>query len=182
MLGALAALAGCVGSVRGHDAAPAPPARAYPGPYRLRIAIFEAARLDLPFHAGLLIDAPQGRILYDPAGYWQSAQCSRTGDVHHPIDDAAAEAWLSRGGLEILGGRWTRHLFETEVSAEVAARAHDLALTRPAMPGMTCAWSVADLLSDLPGFQGIEPRIVTARLLAQLRVHPGLTYTVRRLN
>jgi hypothetical protein len=183
LLAGLAGLSACVGAVRGYDPPPAPAAQAYPGPYRLRIAIFEAARLDLPFHAGLLIDAPQGRILYDPAGYWQSDQCGRTGDVHHPIDDAAAEAWLARGGLEVLGGSWTLHLFEADVAPQVAARAHDLALSRPAMPGMTCAWSVADLLSELPGFDWVRPRIVTARLLDQLRARPDLLrYTVRRLS
>jgi hypothetical protein len=168
-------LAACVGAVRGH--APPPEPDGYPGPYRLRIAIFEAAGLALPFHAGMLIDAPEGRVLYDPAGYWQSDRCARSGDVHYPIDDAAAAAWLDRGGLEVLGGRWVLHLFETDVPGTVASRARALALGTPAMPAGACAWSVARLLSQLPGFEGIAPHLVTDLLLDQLRARPDLRYT-----
>lgn len=177
---AAAGLAGCVGAVRGH--APPPEAAAYPGPYRLRIAIFEAAGLALPFHAGMLIDAPEGRVLYDPAGYWQSDRCARSGDVHYPIDEAAAESWLARGGLEVLGGRWVLHLFETEVPGPVASRARALALEAPALPVGACAWSVARVLAQLPGFEGIEPHVVTSRLLDALRARPDLRYTRRALD
>lgn len=173
-------LAACVGAVRGH--APPPEPAPHPGPYRLRIAIFEAAGLALPFHAGMLIDAPEGRVLYDPAGYWQSDHCARSGDVHYPIDDAVAESWLARGGLEVLGGRWVLHLFETEVPGPVASRARALALESPVMPVGACAWSVARVLSQLPGFERIEPHFVTARVLAELRARSDLRYTRRALN
>jgi hypothetical protein len=178
VLAALAGLTACTGAVRGMSALP--DAQPYPGPYRLRIAIFELERIDLPFHSGLLIDAPQGRILYDPAGFWQSSQCARSSDVHYPMTDATAESWLAREGLERTGRHWTLHLFETDVSPEVAAQAFALALSRPPAPVLTCAWSVADLLSNLPGFEGITPRIVTALLLDQLRARSDLAYTIRR--
>lgn len=181
LLSLVAALGACTGFVRGLNPAPGLSTRRYAGPYRLRIAIFQADRLDLPFHAGLLIDAPEGRILYDPAGFWRSDQCSRTHDVHYPIDDATADDWLSRGGLDRFVRQWTLHLFETDVAAEVASQAYTLAFSRPPMPALSCAWSVADLLSELPGFAEIEPRIVTARLLDQLRARPDLSYSTRRL-
>lgn len=173
-------LAACVGALRGH--APPPEPTPHPGPYRLRIAIFEVASLSLPFHAGMLIDAPEGRVLYDPAGLWHSDRCARSGDVHYPIDDAAAEAWLARGGLEVLGGHWVLHLFETEVPGPVASRARALALEAPAMPAGACAWSVARVLSQLPGFEAIAPYFITERVLAELRARPDLRYTRRVLN
>jgi hypothetical protein len=178
-LGGAGLLAACTGAVMGHD--PGPVAVPTPPPYRLRIAIFEARDLDLPFHAGMLIDAPEGRILYDPAGFWHHDACNHTGDVHHPIDDAIAADWLARGARDGIGVRWTLHLFETDVPAATASRARALALTRPDAPSMTCAWSVADLLSRLPGFEGIEPHVVTARLLDALRARPDLRYTRREL-
>jgi hypothetical protein len=46
---------------------------------------------------------------------------------------------------------------------------------------LTCAYSVAALLSELPGFEQISPRIVTARLLVTLRARPDMTYTRRDL-
>jgi len=173
----LALAASCTGAIRGLAPPPAASDPPLPGPWRLRIAIFEDDNLDLPFHTGMLIDAPEGRILYDPAGFWRDEGCSRYRDVHYPMDDAAAEDWLSRGGLEGLPGRWKLHLFETEVPAAVASQAHALALSRPPAPSLACAWSVAELLSELPGFQDIRPRFLTARLLQALQARGDLTYT-----
>jgi hypothetical protein len=173
-------LVGCTGLVRGTAAAPPVSRAPHPGPYRLRIAIFEIERIDLPYHAGLLIDAPQGRILYDPAGRWQSDACARTADVHHPMTDSTTEDWLARRGLMQTDLRWTLHLFETDVTQDVASQAYALALSRPPAASGTCAWSVAQLLSELPGFDDLIPRIVTARLLDQLRARPDLTYSIRR--
>lgn len=172
-------LAGCAGGIVGH--APPPLPTAYAGPYRLRVAIFEARDLSLPIHAGLLIDAPEGRILYDPAGHWRAEGCARTGDVHHPMTDATAALYLSRDGVRYLAGRWTLHLFEAEVPAAVASRAHAAALARPAAPPLSCALSVAGLMSGLPGFEEIRPHFVTERLLAALRARPDLRYTRRDL-
>ena len=168
-------------AIRGHAPPPEPRAQARTGPHRLRIAIFEARDLALPFHAGLLIDAPEGRILYDPAGFRRGETCQRTGDVHHPITEAEAERYLARGGVEALGGRWRLHLFEAEVPAAVASQAHAAALGQPAAPALTCAYSVAAVLSELPGFTDIAPHIVTARLLVQLRARSDPRYTRRDL-
>jgi hypothetical protein len=172
-------LAGCAGAFRGTAPPPRPENRA--GPYRLRVAIFEARGIELPFHAGLLIDAPEGRILYDPAGLWRGEGCERTGDVHHPMTDAEVARYLARGALDLQGARWRLHLFETEVPPQVASQAHAAALSRPPAPMLTCAYSVAALLSELPGFEQISPRIVTARLLVTLRARPDMTYTRRDL-
>ncbi len=178
-LAGAAALAACTGAIRSHAPPPEPQAR--PGPYRLRIAIFEARDLALPFHAGLLIDAPEGRILYDPAGFWRGATCARTADVHHPMTDAEVEDYLARGGLEALGGRWTLHLFEAGVTAAVASQAHAAALVRPPAPALTCAYSVASVLAGLPGFSDIRQQIVAEHLLRSLQARPDLRYTRREL-
>lgn len=177
----LLAAPGCSGVIRGRDPAPAPARRALPPPYRLRIAIFHNRRLDLPYHAGLLIDAPQGRILYDPAGFWEHPLCQRHADVHHPMTDETVAAYLNRDGFGFSPESWILHLFETEVSAEVAGEAHALALGRRPTPSLACARAVGALLSELPGFEEIRPSIVTARLLDALQARSDLRYTTRRV-
>lgn len=179
--GAALMLAGCAGSVFGRDPQPEPAARAYPGPYLLRIAIFEQRQLDLPFHSGLLIHAPEGRILYDPAGWWRHDQCRRSADVFHPMTDRTEADYLARGSFVSRPGFWRLHLFEARVGAEVASLAHARALARAPQPALGCAYAVADLLSGLPGFEDIRPRIVTAEFLDALIARPGLSYTVRVL-
>jgi len=176
---ALAGAGGCTGWFLGQGPAPAP--RPYPGPYRLRIAIFELRRLDLPFHTGLLIDAPQGRILYDPAGHWRHDACQRHADVHHPMTEATVTAFLNRDGFDFAPQSWQLHLFEARVSPATAARAHDLALGTPPALAMHCTGSVSALLSRLPEFADIRPSLITAQLLAALRTRPDLRYETRRV-
>lgn len=184
LLGAAVApmlVSGCVGLVRGRDDPPLPLATRRTGPYRLRIAIFEKRRPrgDLPFHAGVLIDAPEGRILYDPTGFFQHDACQRHADVQFPMTDETVRAFLNREGYGFAPESWRLHLFETEVPAEVASQAHVQAVDRrPAFP-MTCARTVASFLSRLPGFAEIQPSFVTARLLAALRARPDLRYETR---
>lgn len=176
---ALLVASGCTGLMRGRDPAPEPVAQGQAGPWRLRIAIFEMRSLGLPYHTGLLIDAPEGRILYDPAGRWRHQECQRHADVHHPMTDATVAAYLNRDGFGFAPESWQLHLFEAEVPAAVASRAHSLAIDRIPAPSLACTHSVATLLSELDGFDDLRAHVVTARLLSALQARPDLSYTTR---
>jgi len=176
-----ALLAGCgrltVPDLPDTDVAPRPPQ----APNRLRIAIFEIAGLDFPFHAGLIVHTPQSSIIFDPLGHWTSADCSREDDVFRDPTDAVVAAYLARDGLLSLNVGWTLHLFEIAVPASVAERAMRLALASPDYPPLHCAQAVSTVLAQLPGFEFVEPGVVTADLYRVLRAQPAFTYTRRAL-
>ena len=149
-------------------------------PYRLRIVIFEMAGADIPFHSGLIVHAGAESLIYDPAGVWTPAdQCRGDSEVIHNVTRADEDSYLARDGIRYSVGGWVVHLFDKAVTPDVARLALRRAAERPPSLPLHCAYNVSSLLAGLPGFEGIEPHRVTARLLEQLLARDDLVYTLR---
>ena len=149
-------------------------------PYRLRIVIFEMAGADIPFHSGLIVHAGAESLIYDPAGVWTPAdQCRGDSEVIHNVTPADEDSYLARDGIRYSVGGWVVHLFDKAVTPDVARLALRRAAERPPSLPLHCAYNVSSLLAGLPGFEGIEPHRVTARLLEQLLARDDLVYTLR---
>lgn len=147
---------------------------------RLRIVIFEMAGADIPFHAGLIVHAGAESLIYDPAGVWTPAdQCRGDSEVIFDISPADEESYLARDGIHYSVGGWVVHLFDKAVTEDVARLALRRAAERPPSLPLHCAHNVSSLLAGLPGFEGIEPHRLTARLLDQLLARDDLVYTLR---
>lgn len=177
----LLALAGCA-QVR-HGDLPAPESRAAEGANHIRIAIFELAGLDVPFHTGLILRHDGQTTIYDPAGQWQplSDACTREGEVIRNVTPEDEEGYLARTGIRYSVGGWVVHLFDRPVSAGVARLALERLESRDLSLPLHCSYNVSSVLAGLPGFEGIEPHRITAQLLADLLARDDLTYTRRDL-
>ena len=95
------------------------------------------------------------------------------------MTDATVAAYLDRAGFGFAPESWRLHLFEAEVPASVASRAHALAVGRPPAPSLACTRSVATLLSELDGFTDMRAHVVTERLLHALQARSDLSYITR---
>ncbi|TVS02791.1 MAG: hypothetical protein EA407_08930 [Rhodobacteraceae bacterium] len=156
------------------------------GPSKLRIAIYEPRRPLLVPHAAMVIHAPEGHLIYDPAGWTPDPRGHRRADVTYSVTPEIERAFLLREeapmALAVLRSvvqpeSWELYLFETEVSDEVASEAARLARDRPALPKTGCALGVSTLLRQLPGYEDINPCWLPSTLLRALKGRDDLTLT-----
>ena len=178
---ALLVLGGCA-RLR-HGPLPDPSGPPLTAPF-LRVAIFELRAQDIPFHAGLIVHGADEVLLFDPAGYWRPdpPQCQRQGQVFRAITPEVEAGYLSRQGIIYAPGGWVVHVLDIPVPAATAARAASRALDWGAVAPLHCAHTVSTLLSELPGFEGVRPGIVTRDLLNALLLREDVTYTRRDLH
>lgn len=172
-----ALLSGC-GSVFFRDMpetdAPAPPVVATA---RMRVVLFELRGINMPYHAGVIIDAPEESVIYDPSGQWHGAGITRDGDLIRGVTPEIAAAYLRRDDFAYYGMGWTAHVFDRAVTPEVARLAIDRAEAAPRMPPLHCAYGTSGLLEQLPGFEYIHQTLVPGVLFAALRARPEFTYS-----
>jgi hypothetical protein len=175
-LGASLTLPGCAAWFH---AGPAPgPATRAGGP-GIGIVIFEAVRAAFPFHTAAILDAPQGRALYDPGGWWADGQGQRVGDVTHGLTPAREAAYLRRDYFGADPGDWRLHRFDRALPAAEAARALDLAQDMPPLVFGLCCWGLTSVLKRIDTFAEVRPWILPATLLAHLRRRNDLAYSTR---
>jgi hypothetical protein len=167
------ALSACAGVIHSDiEATRTPGASVDPG--ALTVVIFEHVAQDFPFHAGLIIDAPQGRVLYDSAGYWHDDTGGRVRDVTLNFTPAREAAYLRRDYFGDPPGTWRVHLFDLRTTPEIAAQLHDHALSRMPLPFGLCAVGVTRVLRRVPEFAGLQVAILPRVLLSQLQSHPNV--------
>ncbi len=170
-------LAGCAGLIHG-GSDPGVSHRSGPGT-GLGIVIFEHVAQDFPFHTAAIINAPQGRALYDPGGWWGDDQGQRVRDVTHGLTPTREAAYLERDYFGADPEDWRLHRFDLALNPDQAA----LALRRTeAMPPVVfglCCWALTTVLSDLDGFADLPVSVWPATLLADLRGREGLRHAVR---
>lgn len=180
ILGAAALpLGGCAAWVHaGRDVGP--PARA--ATTGVGILIFETAApvspipADFPFHCGAVIDAPSGRALYDPGGWWVDGLGQRVGDVTHGLTRAREEAYLRRDYFGSAPGDWRVHRFDRALDADEAAHLLTAAQTMAPVVFGLCAWALASVLKQAPTFADLRPWLLPGTLLTHLRTRPDLDY------
>lgn len=143
-------------------------------PGAVRIVVFEHVQQEFPFHAALIIDAPQGRVLYDAGGYWHDDAGGRVRDVTLNFTQEREAAYLRRDSFGHPPGTWKVHAFDLRMTSESAAIFHDRALARAPVPFGLCAVAVGRLLRDVSGFEDLQIAVLPEILLRQLEAHPAL--------
>ena len=120
-------------------------------------------------HAALLINAGE-RVLFDPAGNWQHPLSPEQHAVHFGMNDAMVHVYTH------YHARRTHHVrIQTlEVSPEVAARILQLARPAGPVPDAHCARAIAQILTRLPGFEGLPVADYPNRLSDAFAELPGV--------
>lgn len=169
-----APLSGCAALVHGARD-PGSPHRSGQGP-GIGIVIFETADTDFAFHTAAVIDAPQGRALYDPGGWWADGQGQRIGDVTHGLTPEREAAYLRRDYFGADPGDWRLHRFDRALDPAEAARALTLAQEMPPVVFGLCCWALGSVLGQLDTFAEIRPWLLPETLLDHLRGRTDLRY------
>ena len=178
LTGAAVVVSGCAGVVFGRPG-PNAPRYAHNGPSRLRVAVFEVEPVGFMMHTGLIIHAPDDRVLYDPGGFWRDPRATRRGDVTHGFNPDLEQSYLTRSSLLSSPEIWTLHLWEADVPDAVALQAVQIAASRDPYCFGGCAYGVSSLLSALPGFEGVRSSFSPARLVRYLQSRDDLRYASR---
>jgi len=121
-------------------------------------------------HAALMINASQ-RVLFDPAGTWTHPLSPERHDVHFGFDDPQLFRYT------YYHARRTHHVLRQrlEVSPEVAEAIFQLAQRAGPVPDAQCARSIALILRQVPGFEGLPVTYYPNTLSAAFAQIPGVT-------
>jgi hypothetical protein len=169
----LAPLAACAGIAHDDDALP--PQMIPPQPGRLSVIVFEYAGNRIPFHSALIIAGPQGRVLYDPGGFWRGAAHDRRRDVTWNLTPAREAAYLKRDYFGDDPGAWLVHRFDTALPDARAGSLIALIATKSPVPSGWCSIATARALHALPGWADAPVNFFPQVLLNYLRARPDLT-------
>ncbi|MCH2094833.1 MAG: hypothetical protein MK160_06905 [Rhodobacteraceae bacterium] len=172
---ATTALAGC-GSTPGEYATDEEIAQyiyRHDGPPALTFFTMVNNRSGAGAHASMMINASQ-RVVFDPAGSLKVNVMPERNDVLYGITPRVAEFY------ERAHARETYHVViqRIEVTAEVAEKALQLAQQAGPVAGSQCAASIAKLLQQLPGFEGIRNTLFPNNLREQIAALPGVSERV----
>lgn len=122
-------------------------------------------------HSALMINGSQ-RVLYDGAGSWHHPAIPERYDLHYGINDNIKAFYIDYHARE------TYDVIEqtVPVSLEVANAAIRRATAQGPTARAFCANSVAQILQDVPGFEGMPRSMFPMRLSRAFSELPGATY------
>lgn len=174
-------VAGCAGAIHGRNET----ALAFRSPNapQIRLLIFEHVRQSFPFHTSAIINAPQGRVLYDPGGWWAGAPGQRIGDVTHGMTPEREETYVQRDYFGAAPGTWRVHHFDAALSSEQASLAFDLSQAMPPVVFGLCCWALTSVIRQLDRFADVGlwfwPSTLLAHLQHQASLQPDLLLSMR---
>lgn len=170
LLGA-AVLAGCSENKKPNADAATLAAASYShnGPPALTLITVINNRTGKGGHTGLMVNASE-RVIFDPAGSFYADVVPERDDVLYGITPGVAQAYSSAHARSA----WHVRTQKIEVTAAQAQRAYELVLANGRVAGAFCARSTSELLSQIPGFESIEPTFYPVKLSDQLAQFPGV--------
>lgn len=124
-------------------------------------------------HTGLIINASE-RVLFDPAGNWDSKYAPERNDVRFgftPQMQASYVGFQSSGPFHAV-------LQRVPVSPQVAEQALQLAKAAGPVPDALCASSTSGILRQLPGFENVSGTMFPKALMESFARVPGVQTTV----
>jgi len=120
-------------------------------------------------HSALLINGSQ-RVVFDPAGTWHHPQVPERNDLHFGMKDAAVQFYKDYHARET----WHVVSQEVPVSAEVAEMALRRAMEYGSVPKAYCTQANTNILSELPGFEGVPKTFYPVKLMDFIATLPGV--------
>ena len=124
-------------------------------------------------HSSLMINGSQ-RLIFDPAGTFNHPQIPERNDVLFGIKDAAVEFYKDYHARVT----WDVVSQEIPVSAEVAEEALRRAQAYGAVPKAYCTQANTDILSGLPGFEGVPRTFFPVKLMKYVDTLPNVKRSV----
>ena len=121
-------------------------------------------------HSGIMIDGSQ-RVMFDPAGTWHHPTVPERNDLHFGITPRMKAFYIDYHARE------TYDVIEQKVfvTPEVAEMAIRRAQSQGAVAKAMCGTSVASILRDVPGFEGVPQSFFPGRVMAGFAKLPGVT-------
>lgn len=170
-LAAALALSACVENRWADDASVAAVRYKHPGPPE--VTLFTAVRVigTEGAHSGLMINADE-RILFDPAGNFETASVPERGDVLYGITPQVEEAYID------FHARPTYFMVAqtVQVTPEVAQQLAAQAKAHGASMKALCSNSVSDVLDGVPGFESVGSWL-PGKLMKEFAALPGVKTT-----
>ncbi len=120
-------------------------------------------------HSALLIDGSE-RIMFDPAGSWYHPHVPERNDVHYGITERMRVFYLD------YHVRPQYYMVEQKlfVSPEIAELLRRKVEANGAVGKMFCARSVSSILSEVPGFESVDPTMMPLALMKDFAEIPGV--------
>lgn len=144
----------------------------HPGPPRLTLFTMRSRDSGRGFHTGLMVSASE-RVIFDPAGAWGASTLPERNDVIFGVSPGVERYYITVHARETY--------FVSRVDVDVSADVAELALARVnaygAVPKARCTVATAEVLSALPGFQGITVTWWPGALEEQVKALPGAVHT-----
>ncbi|NEY90892.1 hypothetical protein [Tabrizicola oligotrophica] len=171
---ALAVLTACGG---GNASAPFAPDSAvaaaryvHAGPPMVTLFTVVNNRTGAGAHSGLLINGSE-RVLFDPAGSFYHPRLPERNDLHYGMSDRMVAFYIDYHARE------TYRVIEQNVpvSPQVAELVIARAKARGAVAKSFCANSIAGILDEVPGFEGINSTMFPNKLSERFAALPGVT-------
>jgi hypothetical protein len=122
-------------------------------------------------HSALVINAPSQRVVFDPAGTFESEVTPEQNDVHFGITPNMERAYVDYH----VRPAWYADIQTIEVSAAVAEQLLRDVKAYGAVSKAYCARSVSSILGGTPGFQDIEETWSPIKLSNQFGDRRGVT-------
>ena len=175
LLGLPLLLAGCgmnAESVWAPDADVAKARYQAPGPTYLALVTVRNEDGGSGAHTALLINASE-RVLFDPYGGWTDPYVPERNDVLYGFSPEVEARYLNYQAKD--GYYYVRQ--EVQVPPEVAEQALALAKAKGPVGMAMCTDATADILRQLPGFEGVGRSYFPEQLAASFARVPGVTTT-----
>ena len=120
-------------------------------------------------HSGLLVNASE-QVMFDPAGSWYHPHVPERNDVHYGITDRMRVFYLD------YHVRPQYYMVEQKlfVSPEIAELLRRKVEANGAVGKMFCARSVSSILSEVPGFESVDPTMMPLALMKDFAEIPGV--------
>lgn len=149
-----------------------------PGTPPPTVTLFTAKRVlnDEGGHTALLINAPSQRVVWDPAGTFESDRAPEVNDVHFGINDFMWRAYVDYH----VRPEWYAVLQTVEVTPEVAERLLAEVKAYGAVGKAHCGLSTSTMLARTPGFESMSPRWYPNKIQADFAQLPGVRTEVVR--
>jgi len=143
---------------------------AHDGPAEIRLFNVISNESGRGEHAALLINGSE-RALFDPAGSWQHPEAPERHDLHFGMTDRLVYIYT------YYHARRTHHVrIQTlQLPPEVAERILQLARQAGPVSDGHCARSIAAILREIPGFEGIPMSYYPNRLSDAFAEVPGVS-------
>ncbi|WP_458791501.1 hypothetical protein [Yoonia sp. MH D7] len=147
------------------------------GPKSLTLLTMLNVGSDNGAHSALLVDASQ-RVLFDPAGSFQSPTIPERNDVLFGISPNIEQYYISYHAR----ASYYVQAHKIEVSPEVAEKALQLVLANGPVAQMACTRATSLILRQLAGFETLRTTYFPDKLRDRFAALPGVTMREFREN